>query len=188
MTRLRLDDVLRLAAAAVRLGMREVRTAVRRTEIAPPFAPGGRIDAGDGAGTVRIADRAGTDAMARGLGMTGAQAARAWADGVLVGLTAVPAASVPVAFLCRIDRGTASAELHFSPRGAMPDGSHAALPVARVGACLLDRVPELRRVGVTIPDGHPLGAALVGEGFVDEGWAPPVRGTGDARMFTLLRE
>ncbi|MBS4103481.1 hypothetical protein [Tsukamurella paurometabola] len=185
MTRIRFADALPLFSAAARLGLRRSRAAVRRTEIASPLAPGSRIEAG--AGAVLVLERSGATAIARGLGLTSAEADGAWAQGVLTGLTVLVPGSAPVALLCRIDHGTASAELHLSPRGAVPEGAAAAVPLAAIAARLLDRAPQLRRVGVTIPEGHPLGAALVAAGFVDEGWAAPVHGTGESRMFTTLR-
>ncbi len=151
----------------------------------PPFGPGSRI--GAGAGSVLVLDRAAATAMAQGMGLTGRQAVRAWGDGLLIGLTAFPPDGAPVSALCRIDHGTASAELHLCPRGAAPDGARVAPALAALGARLLDRFPDLRRVGVTVPEGHPVGAALLSAGFADEGWAPPVRGTGDSQMLTLLR-
>ena len=152
--------------------------------IAPPLEPGTRVETGGA--TALVAGPQEAAAMAEALGMTPSAADRAAAEGVLTGFTVACRGGDPQDFLCRIDPGTATAELHLSPRGAEPDCAVAG-PLAAVAARLLERRPELRRVGVTVPDGHPVGAALVGAGFVDEGWAPPVRGTGASRMFTRLR-
>lgn len=184
-TRLRIDDALPLAAAAARLGARRARATARRTKIAPLLTPGSTVEAGTAA--VVIADRAAATSTAQGLGLTGEEADRAWSEGVLAAIRVFGAEGGPVPLLCRIDHGTATAELHLGGRGAASNCSDAASAVAAVGGMLLERVPGLRRVGVTVPDGHSWVAALIDEGFVDEGWAPPVDGTGGSRMVTLLR-
>ena len=92
-------------------------------------------------------------------------------------------------YLCRYDGGTATTEVYpaSGPRGPVDHRAVAALARALVAAG-----PDLRRVAISLPPAAPSGPALVGLGFLDEGWsAPPAGGLigadgGDWHMYTLL--
>lgn len=125
-------------------------------------------------------------AAAIAVGLPSADARRASRDDALLGITVTYPGGGADSAVGRVDGGTATAELQFTPLGTAPD-ERVASPLAALARDLLDADRTLRRVSVTVPARLPVAAALVASGFADEGWAPPVGEWSDSRMFTYLR-
>ena len=79
--------------------------------------------------------------------------------------------------LCRIDTGTATAELTVTAAPSVRNGS----AVTALAAGLLAAHEDLRRVSLPLHASAPACAELLAGGFVDEGWTPPPVGGPRAR-------
>lgn len=130
-------------------------------------------------------DAAATDAAIE-LGLDRGRAQAELFDGALTAVAIAGPGGARNVLLCRLDAGTATAELHLVPPDAEPVRGFASAVRVCAAALLADH-PDLRRVAVTVPVDHGVCAELLAAGLVDEGWAPPPVGAGESRMFTALR-
>ncbi len=185
MARAELRSLPPLAVAGARIAVRRARAAVRSARRpAAATTPGPRITVDGAVLAPAPPDRAIAAAIAAGV--PEADARRAAGGGALLGLTvSYPDGSADAA-VGRVDGGTATAELQFTPLGSPPDPRIAG-PLAAYARHLLGADAGLRRVSFTVPAGDPCGASLAAAGFADEGWAPPVGDWAEATMFTYLR-
>ncbi|GAB3133854.1 hypothetical protein GCM10027289_24450 [Tsukamurella serpentis] len=171
-----------LVLAAAHIRVRRVRRELRRRLRPATHAidPTLRIEADGTRLTVLGPDAAIT--VATMLGLDRGASRRDLHDGALTAFAIDQTHGRGAVALCRVDRGTATAELHLT--GDLD--RRAASPLHAAALRLAHAQPDLRRIAITVPDEHELGGALVAAGLTDEGWAPPVRGGGPARMVTHL--
>ncbi|WP_019201445.1 hypothetical protein [Tsukamurella sp. 1534] len=179
-------SLLPLGVAAARLAARRARAAAR----ARMHDPDRLLDRdlhleSDSAVLTLLSDEVAV-AAATGAGMRPDAARTAARDGNLFApIVHYPEGGTDSA-VCRVDPGTATAEVHLVPLGSHPDRRFAG-PLAALADHLLRAVPGLRRVSLTVAADEPLTGTFLAAGFVDEGWAPPVGRWTDARMLTYLR-
>ncbi|GAA1010008.1 hypothetical protein FK530_22650 [Tsukamurella conjunctivitidis] len=154
----------RIAVRRARRTARELR-AFRRSPTVPSVAGAVALPSAE----VRTA------AQAAGFGRFTTR--RSLLDGTLSAYALPGPAHAQDVLLCRIDTGTATAELTVTAAPSVRNGS----AVTALAAGLLAAHEDLRRVSLPLHASAPACAELLAGGFVDEGWTPPPVGGPRAR-------